>query len=57
MVSVSRRALPPHFGQVVSRNDCDSARGERPLPVNSTSTGSRTGRSFSATGTVPHLSQ
>src|SRR5512139_3580383 len=57
IVSVSRRAFPPHVGQAVSRKAGDSPSGDSPLPVNATSMGRRTGRSFSGTGTVPQESQ
>ena len=35
IVSVSRRAAPPHFGHVTFTNSGTSSSGERPLPVNS----------------------
>ncbi len=56
MVSLSRRAAPPHFGQVTSWNDFESRSGERPVGVKSTSRGSSTGRSFGSTGCAPHVS-
>ena len=37
MVSVSRRAGPPHFGHVVSTNDFERDSGFPSRPVNSTS--------------------
>ena len=57
IVSVSRLAIPLHKGQSVFKNFSDSIRGEPPFPVNFTSSGSITGRSFSGTGTTPHFSQ
>src|SRR5579885_513555 len=56
MVSVSRRALPPHFGQATCFQVGWRSSG---LPGLSkvTSSGSVTGRSFSGTGTTPQLSQ
>src|ERR1035437_8762818 len=56
MVSVSLRAAPPHFGHVTFMNDCDLSSG-LPLPVNSTSRGSITGKFSSFSMTMPHLSQ
>ena len=43
IVSVSRRAGPPHFGQVTLTNSGTCASGESPRPVNSVTFGSRTG--------------
>jgi len=37
MVSVSRRAAPPHFGHFVSTNDVERDSGLPSRPVNSTS--------------------
>ena len=56
MVSVSRVALPPHAGQVTCFQVGWRSSG---LPGLSkvTSSGSVTGKSFSGTGTTPHLSQ
>jgi hypothetical protein len=39
MVSVSRRAFPPHFGHVVLMKSSMNVRGERESPRNSTSVG------------------
>ena len=55
-VSVSRSAGPPHFGQVVFLNESIFLIGE-PMPSNSTSSGSTTGKSDSGTGRLPHFSQ
>ena len=57
MVSVSRLALPLHFGQLVFTNFSESASGELPVPANFTSSGRITGSSSSGTGTTPHFSQ
>ena len=57
IVSVSRRASPPHFGHRVSTNARDFSRGLPSAPRNSTSSGSRTGRSESGTGTTPQVGQ
>ena len=57
IVSVSRRALPPHFGHVVLTNEATSASGEPPLPESWTSCGSTTGRFSSFSGTMPSLGQ
>src|SRR3989344_9661785 len=55
IVSVSLFAFPLHFGHFTSRKDLLVASGF-PVP-NSTFSGSRTGKSFSGTGTIPHFSQ
>src|SRR5262245_3837917 len=57
MVSVSRRALPPHLGQEAWTKLATSASGEPPLPLICTSRGSTTGKRSSASGTIPHRSQ
>ena len=57
MVSVSRRARLPHLGQAHSRKDLEVVRGEAPLPTKATSSGSRTGRFSSFSGTTPHWAQ
>ena len=57
MVSVSRRAGPPQVGQVVARKLSVSGSGLLPSGRVLTSMGSSTGRSASATGTMPHFSQ
>ena len=57
IVSVSRRALPPHLGHVVFTNEATSASGEPPLPESGTSGGSTTGRCSSFSGTMPSFSQ
>src|SRR5579884_1561598 len=56
MVSVSRRAAPPHCGHLTFFHVGWRSSG---LPGLSkvTSSGSVTGRSLSGTGTTPHLSQ
>ena len=56
MVSVSRVAGPPHCGQVTCFQVGWRSSG-LPLPSKVTSSGSFTGRSFSGTGTMPHISQ
>ena len=43
IVSVSRRAGPPHFGHVVFTNSGTLASGDCPCPVSVTFSGSRTG--------------
>src|SRR5216684_1507240 len=57
MVSVSRRAAPPHFGHFAFTNSSTPASGDCPSPVNFGSGGSRTGSCSSGTGTRPHFSQ
>src|SRR5438477_2390799 len=57
MVSVSRRAAPPHFGHVVFTNPSCFASGDSPCGEKSTSSGSSTGSSSSGTGTSPHDGQ
>ena len=57
IVSVSRSASPPHCGQRVRRNLSCSFSGDSPVGRNSASSGRRTGRSDSGTGTVPHRGQ
>ena len=54
MVSVSRRAGPPHLGQVVLTNSGTRPSGEPPGWVISTFSGSSTGQLISGTGTRPH---
>ena len=54
IVSASRRAGLPHFGQVVFTNDGTFASGGSPLPVSTawvSMSGSRTGSWSSGTGT------
>ena len=53
IVSVSRRAAPPHDGQVVARNDSVVSRGLPPPGGYTKSSGSRTGSSSSGTATMP----
>ena len=57
MVSVSRRAAPPHFGQAACTNSGTCASGEPPCCVMVTLSGRSTGNSLSGTGTMPQLSQ
>ena len=59
MVSVSRRAGPPHTGHVVSTHSLMPARGDSPVPLGSypCTSGSTTGSWLSGTGTVPHVGQ
>ena len=57
IVSVSRRAGPPHLGHLTLTNSGTCASGESPRPVNVVTFGSSTGRSLSGTATTPSLSQ
>src|SRR5580700_8090894 len=57
MVSVSRRAGPPHLGQVVFTNSGNPLSGEPTASAISTFSGKITGKSFSGTGTMPSFSQ
>ncbi len=57
IVSVSRRAAPPHFGHTAWTKASDFSRGLPSTPRNSTSSGSNTGRSASGTGTTPQAGQ
>src|SRR5437762_13245028 len=57
MVSVSRRAGPPHFGQAVFTNSGVAASGDSPMPVSLGFGGSSTGKSMSGTGTMPSFEQ
>src|SRR5262245_23300500 len=57
IVSVSRRAGPPHFGQVVFTNSLTWASGESPRPLNVVTFGSVTGRSPYGTPTTPSFGQ
>src|ERR1700733_13346304 len=57
MVSVSRRAGLPHFGQVVFTNSGELASGDSPSPVSLTFSGSFTGNWSSGTATIPSFSQ
>src|SRR3989338_7394671 len=57
MVSDSLLALPLHLGQDTFWKDSDKAKGDSPVGLKSTSSGSKTGRSFSGTGASPHLAQ
>ena len=52
MVSVSRLAGDEHRGQVVLTNASWYFSGDSPVGLNSASSGSSTGRSFSGTGTI-----
>ena len=56
MVSVSRRASAPHFGHFTFRNDGVLLSG-LPEPSGTSPSGRTTGRSWSGTGTSPHLAQ
>src|SRR5690242_16419596 len=56
IVSVSRCAAPPHVGQLTFFHVGWRSSG-LPGLSNVTSSGSTTGRSFTGTGTTPHLSQ
>jgi hypothetical protein len=55
-VSVSRSALPPQRGQVVSMKAAIFLSGEPEASI-STSVGSTTGRSAAGTGTAPQHAQ
>src|SRR5678815_585348 len=55
IVSVSRRAFPPHFGHDVSRKFSFERSGDSPVGLNSTWSGSRMGSSDSGTGCMPHF--
>jgi hypothetical protein len=57
IVSVSRVAGPPHFGQVALRKPSWRRSGDSPDGRNSTSSGSRTGRSSSGTVWAPCSAQ
>src|SRR6266403_3134808 len=60
IVSVSRRAGPPHFGQVVFTNSATRPSGDPCVCVISICSGNRIGNSLSATGigsSGEHLSQ
>ncbi len=57
IVSVSRRAGPPHEGQATFTNPSWRASGDSPPGAKSTSSGSSTGRSASGTPTSPQLGQ
>ena len=57
IVSVSRRAGPPHVGQRVATKASDCKSGFPSAPRNSTSSGRRTGKSASGTGTTPQAGQ
>src|SRR5262249_17750971 len=56
IVSVSRSALPPQVGQATCFQVGCRASG-LPGSEKSALSGNRTGRSFSGTGTTPHLAQ
>ena len=57
IVSVSRRAGPPHLGHVAFMKASDVANGDTAPDSNLTSSGRRTGNSSSGTSCSPHLSQ
>src|SRR5439155_15627977 len=57
IVSVSRRAGPPHFGQVTFTNSGVDASGDSPIPVSFGFGGNSTGKSLSATGIIPSFAQ
>ena len=60
IVSVSRLAAPPHFGQATLTQSAAAASGETPRGARSAprrSSGSRTGSWSSGTGTSPHDGQ
>src|SRR3989344_7763206 len=59
MVLVSRLAGPLQFGHFTFTHFSIAAKGDSPVPVGSYffTFGSRTGRSFSGTGTVPQSEQ
>src|SRR6202795_58188 len=57
IVSVSRRAGPPHFGHVVFTNSGVAASGDPPSPVSLAFSGKITGSSLSGTATIPSFAQ
>ena len=57
IVSVSRRAGPPHFGHVVFTQSSTAARGLLPFGAYSSVSGSSTGSWSSGTATMPHEPQ
>src|SRR3954454_16539813 len=57
IVSVSRRAGPPHVGQVVFTHSGTCANGESPRPVNVAMCGNSTGNCSYGTATTPCFSQ
>src|SRR6266550_4171156 len=57
MVSVSRRAGPPHEGHVTLTNAGSLASGDSPCGEKSASSGSRIGRSSTGTPTSPQDGQ
>ena len=57
IVSVSRVALPPHFGHLQWRKCSLDESGDTVPCSNDTSSGRRTGSSSSGTSTSPHASQ
>ena len=57
IVSVSRRAGPPHLGHVVCRKFSDVANGDTAPDSNLISSGKRTGNSSSGTSCSPQVSQ
>ena len=57
MVSVSRRAFPPHFGQVALTNAGTFSSGLPPSPVKGASGGRTIGSWSSGTGCTPSFSQ
>src|SRR3989344_7267698 len=59
MVLVSRLALPPQFGHFTFTHLSITASGDSPVPVGSYffTFGNFTGRSFSATATIPQVGQ
>src|SRR5947208_5172587 len=56
IVSLSRRASPPHVGHDAFKNASFVRSGDSPVGLNSTWSGSRTGRSDSGTGWMPQRS-
>ena len=57
IVSVSRRAGPPHLGQATFTNSGTLASGDCPWPGHATFSGRRTGNWSSGTATIPSFSQ
>src|SRR3954466_9317486 len=57
IVSVSRRAGPPHVGHVVFTHSGTCANGESPRPVNVAMCGNSTGNCSYGTATTPCFSQ
>ena len=57
IVSVSRTAGFPHFGQFTRKKPSWLLRGDSPVGRNSTSSGKRIGNSSAGAGTMPSVGQ